>query len=207
MNYLLVKPDGSIGHSWNYPDDIPPVPHTNKGRWLPDNPPQYNATYYERRMISPVPSDATTIPYEIVERALTGVKNYKLKMLAEWRDLTINSDITIGGKTYSGDKDYQSLINHMLNRTLRGKALPSVIRGKSGAAVNNPQVAQVQAIEDAFASRTETTWNTYWSYVDAVTAATTIADVKAIAPAEEAIVISANNSQLIADPVNVVTLP
>jgi ligand-binding sensor protein len=207
MNYLLVKPDGSIAHSWNYPDDNPPAPHPNKGRWLLNNPPQYDVTYYDQLMVTPIPPTATTIPYVLVERSLTPVKNYKLKMLAEWRDLVINSDITIGGKTFSGDRDYQSLITRMLNRTLRGKSLPSIVRGKSGPTINNPQVSHVQAIEDAFATRTETTWNTYWSYVDGVTSATTIAEIKAIASTEEAMVISANNIHLIPDPVNVVTLP
>ena len=66
MKFTLVKPDGSLSESRNF-DSAPPILSPNKGRWLPDNPPDFNpATHI--RTVQDIPADAVEIPYLVAPR-------------------------------------------------------------------------------------------------------------------------------------------
>lgn len=64
MKHTLVKPDGSIGPSHEFPGS-PPVLAASKGRWLPDNPPAFDPDTQKLKITEPVSAQALMIPYTI----------------------------------------------------------------------------------------------------------------------------------------------
>lgn len=64
MKYTLVKPDGTVGPSHDFPDQPPQIAAV-KGRWLPDNPPAYDQDTQKLKVSEPVNPAALSIPYQI----------------------------------------------------------------------------------------------------------------------------------------------
>jgi len=85
MKYTLVKPDGSLGQSRNF-DDAPPTITPNKGRWLPDSPPEFNAVYYTADVVVPVPVEATSVQYNVVAKDITELRAMKKAEINAARD-------------------------------------------------------------------------------------------------------------------------
>lgn len=68
MKYTLVKSDGTLGQSKDFGAEQVPIIAPNKGRWLPDTEPAYDAATHTVQPALPVPANAVAVPYNITPR-------------------------------------------------------------------------------------------------------------------------------------------
>jgi hypothetical protein len=66
MNYTLVKPDGTLGQTRDF--DEAPILATNKGKWLPDNPPAFDPATHVRNHAAAQSVNAAEIIYLVTQR-------------------------------------------------------------------------------------------------------------------------------------------
>lgn len=179
MKHTLVLPGGSLGQSRDF-TAAPPALASNKGRWLPDNKPEFNPATHVVTAVLPVPTNATSVPYAVTPRPLDAVKAEKVAVLERNRRMATVADVTVAGKVYPSDSEYREVISNLASRSSRGKPLSARLRGKDGVAVVLTPVL-LGNIEDAIAAQTQAAWDRYWSLFDEAQAATSVEAVAAIA--------------------------
>lgn len=115
----------------------------------------------------------------VTAKPLAGIKQAKISELKQAREAAAQADVTVAGKVFPADKDYQFLVSSMAARAARGKPLPGELRGVDGTPVALT-AALLGQIEDAIVAQVEASWGRFWTRVDAVKAAADVAGVEAV---------------------------
>ena len=111
---------------------------------------------------------------------LSETKQHKLRALKAARDAAILADVTIGARTWPTDDAFKLKLAAITARLVRGKPAPAKLRGTTGPAINTPNLAQLDTIDDAISAQEADAWDHYWLLNDAVQAAFDAGDAVAI---------------------------
>lgn len=91
MKYTLVKPDGTFGDTRDFAG-VPPTLTPNKGKWLPDSPPDYNPATHVRTLGTQSTNNQEIVyvvvprsPADIVREAKEIVKQNAIDRISEIR--------------------------------------------------------------------------------------------------------------------------
>lgn len=107
---------------------------------------------------------------------LADVAKTKLASLQQSYSTARYADVTVAGKMFPGNRDYQFAILTMASRSNRGRPIPATIRGRDGVAVSLTP-ALLGQIEDALFDQEKNASDNLAAKTLAVNAATTVAQV------------------------------
>jgi hypothetical protein len=151
--YALVHNDGHIIRRQQFPDGAPTLSDAKRLRWLPDNPPPVQP-WQARREATPVPTDATEVPYAVEDRPLADVQAERKRRLTQARD----AGIFAGAVSYTlqAETDVVDSAGTVLSSVPAGTAIAPDLRGPQDQA-NLSQLAS--AATDALAAGVQQTFD------------------------------------------------
>ena len=108
----------------------------------------------------------------ITPKPLTEVKATKLAQLEQARKNAIATlpPVTVAGKQFPADSEYQSVISNLSRRLAAARPLPATVRGVAGVAVTL-NASLLNQLDDAISGAVQVQWDRYWTRFDEVDAA------------------------------------
>ncbi len=167
MKYTLVKPDGSIGPSQDF-SAAPPTLASNKGRWLPDNPPAYDPMTHTLARVELVSPGATAIGYTLTLRQPADVFADKLAQLAALRFEKETAGLTVGGSSIKTDRESQAALTGAYTSLKNG--LLATIDWKASGGWVSLTLAQVEPLAQAVAAHVQACFTRERQHADAIQA-------------------------------------
>lgn len=110
--YALVRTSlGTIERRQQFDEGQQPVLAAAKDRrWLLDEPPSFNEAFQTRTETTPIPAEATGVPYVVATLGLAALRLKRKAVLAEKRWQLETGGITISGASIRTDRESQALI-------------------------------------------------------------------------------------------------
>jgi hypothetical protein len=126
MKYVFVTPEGNITRTMNS-ESMPEQPNPVKGRWILDSAPTYDISRQTLRVKLPIASDAVQVPYEIISKDLTPIREEKLaEIQGIWKNSS-NQSFTFNGKEF----DINSESRELINRAVQAALIEVVVNNKA----------------------------------------------------------------------------
>ncbi len=116
-----------------------------------------------------------TAPARVLSEAATA----KRTQLAKAYQAAMYADVTVAGKVFPADRDYQFTILTMASRANRGRPIPATIRGKDGVPVPLTP-ALLGLVEDGLFDQGKVAADNLAAKVAAVKSATTVEQLDAV---------------------------
>lgn len=173
MKYTLVKPDGTLGKSYDF-DGVAPILSPNKGRWVVDVEPIFDSTTHIIQPVEPVPADAVSIPYIVASRDIDTLRLDKIAEIETTRDAETVKNVTANGTQWQADERSQKLLGDAITLANAGLPLPTIWRDALNNEVQITTIAQLLSIASAIAAQTTAAYTKSWQKKAEIQNATTV---------------------------------
>ena len=180
MKHTLVKPDGTLGQTRDF--DEAPILATNKGKWLPDNPPAFDPATHVRNRALVQSVDAVEIAYEVTAHPLPELKAAKIAQMETAYAGAVQQPVSYMGTTFQADTGSQAILTSTLVALNAAGAVPG---GFGWWDINNAKVPmtlpELNGLAGAMLAQGWAAFQNKQAKKDAARAAATSGQVDAVA--------------------------